>query len=90
MQICLRNLIDNAVHYTPDQGTIQIRLQQQGHHCYWQIDNSGEGLDETVIQHFGERFYRVLGSQVQGSGLGLSICKKIVELHQGQIKFFSF
>lgn len=87
LQICLRNLIDNAVHYTPAQGTIQIRLQQQGRQLYWQIDNSGEGLDETVIQHFGERFYRVLGSQVQGSGLGLSICKKIVELHQGQIKF---
>ncbi|NWK75878.1 HAMP domain-containing histidine kinase [Acinetobacter sp. SwsAc6] len=87
LQICLRNLIDNAVNYTPDQGTIQIRLQQQGRQLYWQIDNSGEGLDETVIQHFGERFYRVLGSQVQGSGLGLSICKKIVELHQGQIKF---
>ena len=87
LQICLRNLIDNAVKYTPVLGAIHIQLSQQRGHFYWQIDNSGEGIDDKVIRHFGERFYRVLGSQVQGNGLGLSICKKIVELHQGQIKF---
>ena len=87
LQICLRNLIDNAVNYTPALGVIHIQLSQQGAHYEWQIDNAGEALDDNVIQHFGERFYRVLGSQVQGNGLGLSICKKIVELHQAQIQF---
>lgn len=84
---CLRNLIDNAIRYTPAQGKIDIHVQQDGQKIRLCIENSGTGLDEQVIQHLGERFYRVLGTQTQGSGLGLSICKKIMDLHQGQIIF---
>jgi two-component system sensor histidine kinase QseC len=39
------------------------------------------------LQRLGERFYRALGTKTQGSGLGLSICKKIIELHAGEIQF---
>ena len=84
-QICLRNLIDNAMRYTPEQGQIQIELSQHQQHIQIRIENAGEGLNDEVIQRLGERFYRILGTQTQGSGLGLSICRKIVELHQGQM-----
>ena len=84
-QICLRNLIDNAMRYTPEQGQIQIELSQHQQHIQIRIENAGEGLNDEVIQRLGERFYRVLGTKTQGSGLGLSICRKIVELHQGQM-----
>lgn len=84
---CVRNLIDNAIRYTPVQGTIHIVVKQQLDEVLFCIENSGEGLDIKMIQHFGERFYRVLGTKTQGSGLGLSICKKIIELHHGKIQF---
>lgn len=51
------------------------------------IENEGHGLNEAVFERLGERFYRALGTKTQGSGLGLSICTKIIELHHGEIKF---
>ncbi|CEI50739.1 HAMP domain-containing sensor histidine kinase [Acinetobacter bereziniae] len=87
MFICIRNLIDNAIRYTPQQGNIYIDL---GHFEGWklfEIQNDGEGVSEEVIARLGERFFRALGTQTQGSGLGLSICKTVVDLHQGKIDF---
>ena len=84
---CFRNLMDNAIRYTPSHGKIEITVQEQHDHVIVVIENTGTGLTQELIQHFGERFYRVLGTQTQGSGLGLSICKKIVALHHGEIQF---
>lgn len=84
---CLRNLIDNAIRYTPSQGHIEIICLQQTHQLILRIENTGIGLAPEVIEHLGERFYRILGTKTQGSGLGLSICKKIIALHQGTIQF---
>ena len=50
------------------------------------LENEGQGIDPEVLQHLGERFYRALGTKTQGSGLGLSICRKIIELHHGQME----
>ena len=84
---CFRNLMDNAIRYTPSHGKIEITVQEHHDHVIVVIENTGTGLTQELIQHFGERFYRVLGTQTQGSGLGLSICKKIVALHHGEIQF---
>lgn len=87
LQICLRNLLDNALKYTEPDGLIIIRSWREGQQLIWEIENSGQGMPDEVIQRLGERFYRVLGTQVQGSGLGLSICKKIIQLHHGELTF---
>ncbi|KGT48443.1 MULTISPECIES: HAMP domain-containing sensor histidine kinase [Acinetobacter] len=84
---CLRNLIDNAIKYTPSAGTVVIQTQQENAQAVVIIENSGEGLSEETLQRLGERFYRALGTKTQGSGLGISICQKIMQLHQGKIEF---
>lgn len=86
---CVRNLIDNAIKYTPSAGTILIQCQHQADKTEVVIENSGEGISEETLQRLGERFYRALGTKTQGSGLGLSICQKIMQLHHGDIQFMA-
>ena len=83
---CIRNVLDNAVRYTPEKGCVYIALDKQGQYLQLIIENEGQGIDPEVLQHLGERFYRALGTKTQGSGLGLSICRKIIELHHGQME----
>ena len=83
--ICFRNLLDNAIRYTPFGGTIELEMQENQNNVEWRIENQGSGLTQDLVERLGERFYRILGNKTQGSGLGLSICKKIMALHQGQI-----
>ena len=83
--ICLRNLLDNAIRYTPIEGQIDLYMQKNNDGFELIIENQGDGLTKDLIERLGERFYRILGNKAQGSGLGLSICKKIMTLHQGQM-----
>ncbi|ESK55238.1 MAG: two-component sensor histidine kinase [Moraxellaceae bacterium] len=83
---CIRNIIDNAIRYTPEHGHVYITLIQQ-QDLELIFENEGHGLNEAVFERLGERFYRALGTKTQGSGLGLSICTKIIELHHGEITF---
>jgi len=84
---CIRNLVDNAIRYTPVQGQVEIRTIVEGQNLQLMIENSGEGIQEEVVQRLGERFYRALGTRTQGSGLGLSICQKIMQLHTAKIDY---
>ncbi|UIJ74798.1 sensor histidine kinase [Acinetobacter sp. SH20PTE14] len=79
---CLRNLVDNAIRYSPEQGQVKIDLTVTAQQAVWTIENQGAGLTAAELQRIGERFYRVLGTKTQGSGLGISIAQKIVQLHQ--------
>ncbi|WP_159123215.1 sensor histidine kinase [Acinetobacter variabilis] len=84
---CIRNLVDNAIRYTPMQGQVEIRTIVEGQNLQLMIENSGERIQEEVVQRLGERFYRALGTRTQGSGLGLSICQKIMQLHTAKIDY---
>ncbi len=84
---CLRNLLDNAIRYAGQNGHVWIEMQHKPSCISIVIEDDGQAVTAEVLQRLGERFYRALGSKTQGSGLGLSICKKIIELHAGEIQF---
>lgn len=86
LAVLIRNLVDNAVRYSPPSARIQVCVARQGSHVGLTIEDSGPGLDPAAIGRLGERFFRVMGSQASGSGLGLSIVRRIAAAHGMRIK----
>lgn len=80
-RILVRNLLDNAVKYTPDGGTVDVEVQRSADAWLLEVHDSGPGIDEADRERVLDRFYRVAGSQATGSGLGLAIVKSIADLH---------
>ena len=79
------NIISNAIKYTPNEGTISISLIQE-EQLIVKISDTGEGMSEETLSKIFERFYQGETSHNQeGNGLGLSIVKRIVTLHDGNI-----
>ncbi len=83
----IRNLVSNAVKYSPEGGQVTIRIEEQGDRLEVSIRDEGIGMTEEQLAHLFERFYRAnqTNSAVEGVGLGLTICKQIVEGHGGKI-----
>ncbi len=82
--LMLRNLIDNALRYTPAGGEVTLRLEHQEDRVQLSVIDTGTGLDPTAKERVFERFYRQ-NQQTTGSGLGLSIVKLITDLHSADI-----
>ncbi|SFB17231.1 two-component system, OmpR family, sensor kinase [Collimonas sp. OK607] len=82
----IRNLIDNAIRYTPPGGNVEVRLHAQPGLVTVEVEDSGPGIQETERERVFDPFYRVLGSDQDGSGLGLSIVKSIVARLNGKIE----
>lgn len=80
-RILVRNLLDNAVKYTPEGGKVDVEVQRGGDAWLLEVQDSGPGIDEVDRERVLDRFYRVAGSQATGSGLGLAIVKSIADLH---------
>jgi PAS domain S-box-containing protein len=82
------NLLANAIKFSPDGGTVSVRLAQDGQWLRAEITDTGIGIPGDRIARVFERFYQVDGSarrRFGGAGLGLTIVKRIVEAHGGQI-----
>lgn len=89
ISILLRNLVDNAIRYTPENGTVQIDVQETKKQVMLRVIDTGPGIPEELRQRVFERFYRVIGSKATGSGLGLGIVLQIVKLHEAEIKLLT-
>lgn len=76
----VKNLVDNAIKYTPRGGSVTARTRHAGAPIL-EVEDTGVGIPEADRERVFERFYRVLGSGVDGSGLGLPIVREIAELH---------
>lgn len=84
----LRNLIGNAVKYTPDGGVISVSSENQSGLVCIQIRDNGYGIPASDLPHIFDRFYRVRNNghdDVKGNGLGLAIVKMIAEEHGGSV-----
>jgi two-component system sensor histidine kinase QseC len=84
--IMLRNLVDNAIKYTPDGGKVEVRIEQDGPRIILCVDDSGPGIPPEERACVFERFYRQVGTSVPGSGLGLSIVRRIADLHHAEVR----
>jgi heavy metal sensor kinase len=88
----ITNLLANAIHYNRDGGQVKISLRTQEHDAVLMVTDSGKGISEQDMPHVFERFYRAdkarTGTQ-ERTGLGLAICKAIIEAHQGSIEVYS-
>ena len=86
MAIAIKNLINNAIKYSPDSSSIDIHLWAEESSVLWQITDHGCGMDTETQKYIYDRFYRADKSRnTDGFGLGLSLVQKIIELHKGSI-----
>lgn len=86
LRILLRNLIDNAVRHTPPGTSVRIDIGHEQGAGYLSVSDDGPGIPEQERARVSERFYRPLGTQASGSGLGLSIVKRIAEIHAATLR----
>jgi PAS domain S-box-containing protein len=87
LQQAIEAIVDNAVHFTPEGGTITICASSSDGNAIIEIIDTGVGIDADDLSHIFERFYRAdKAGTTRGFGLGLPIAKRILELHQGRIE----
>jgi len=88
IEVVFRNLLDNAVKYTPDGGEIYISALEKAKNIYIEVVDNGIGISSEHLPRIFERFYRAnkdRSRKLGGTGLGLAIVKHIVQAHQGTI-----
>ena len=81
----ISNLLTNAIKYTPRGGAVTVGIQYDENNLRIEVSDTGEGIKQENIKKIFERFYRVEGTEAQGSGIGLALVKELVDLHNGHI-----
>jgi len=87
--ILIRNIVDNAIRYTPSGSEIKIQILRDKQQLIFRVIDTGPGIPTELHERVFERFYRILGTTASGSGLGLAIVSQIAELHHAQIHLSS-
>jgi two-component system sensor histidine kinase QseC len=87
--ILVRNLVDNAVRYSPGRTTVHVRIAPADARTgpVLTVTDEGPGVPADEVSKLGERFYRAMGTGQSGSGLGLSIVRRIADLHDAVVRF---
>lgn len=84
----IENLLNNALKFTPADGTVTVRIDQVGPNVALEVNDTGIGISPEHLERIFERFYQVDGSSTRrygGTGLGLALVKEVVEAHGGQV-----
>ena len=81
----LTNLLSNDIRYSKENGHVIIGARQEDNSVELYVQDFGKGIDPRYHQSIFDRYFRVPGTKVQGSGLGLSISKDYVEAHGGTL-----
>lgn len=82
LAVLMRNLVDNAVRYSPPSARIRVRVACESPGVRFSVEDGGPGLGAADMERLGERFFRALGTLESGSGLGLSIARRIAAAHR--------
>jgi signal transduction histidine kinase len=88
LALLARNLIDNAIRYTPEGGRVEVRVRVEGDHAVLSVSDTGIGIPQRDLPRIFERFYRVdraRSRETGGTGLGLAIVKHVAENHGGEV-----
>lgn len=89
LTLAVNNLVDNAVKYNKDNGSVVVHLDADHKYFYLTVEDTGVGIPEDAREHIFERFYRVDKARSRdtgGTGLGLAIAKSIITMHHGIIR----
>lgn len=86
LSMLITNILDNAVKYTPDNGSININIQKEKNNFVVNIVDTGSGISQELQQRVFDRFYRIPGHKVSGCGLGLAIAQQCVQILSGTIE----
>lgn len=89
LRILLRNLIDNAIRHNPPGTRVTVLTESQAGRIALAISDNGPGIPEEDLGKLTERFFRPLGTSASGSGLGLSIVRRIADIHDAQLQLVS-
>ena len=81
----IRNLLDNALRYTPEGGNVDIGVYRQDGAAILQIEDSGPGIESSDMDRIFEPFFRGAREEAEGTGLGMSIVKRVVDELGGSI-----
>ena len=87
LRILVRNLIDNAVRHTSPGTTVRVSIGREQGVRSLSVSDDGPGIPEQEMDKVSERFYRPADTLASGSGLGLSIVKRIAEVHGASLRF---
>ena len=85
----IQNLVDNAIKYTPDGGHVAVRVDGNGLYARVVVKDNGIGMTPAERTKVFDEFYRVKNdytAHVPGTGLGLTLVRRLVDMHQGRIE----